>query len=411
MGRPRKDYRIQLDGYRDGEPFFDMLVDGKKHRLAAQDRKAAETEAAERYKTFTAAREEKRKAEAASGLQQPPLKPDNGTLRMAIALYLRSYTYGLYKPLTMKQHGSSLKIIMAMPASNGRHLLGESWLTDWLKPDASDAVGRIMAACGDRVWAAKHRRVALQKFFDWVLSKHPHAAEARAAFQLDARTARNPCNGIEDPEPMATKNGKRRGYTALTGEQVEELLHAYKDDAEKYRAIRFELMTGARVSDLRRLNRGMIKSTPNGRVLTYIPTKGDDSAFRDGRPDAAVVPLVPELEALIGEVPSDRFTFIHSKWDRPYLSDRSMSQTFRAWIREAGLPKGLSGHGMRKAATHWWLRNHRELIPNNFALKTIFGWATDKELERYTRDFNREAEADGMLIRLKRDRARVVVAD
>ena len=64
-----------------------------------------------------------------------------------------------------------------------------------------------------------------------------------------------------------------------------------------------------------------------------------------------------------------------------------------------------------KAATHWWLRNHRELIPNNFALKTIFGWVTDKELERYTRDFNREAEADGMLIRLKRDRARVVVAD
>ena len=170
-------------------------------------------------------------------------------------------------------------------------------------------------------------------------------------------------------------------------------------------------MTGARVSDLRRLNRGMIKATPNGRVLTYIPTKGDDSAFRDGRPDPAVVPLVPELEALIAEVPSDRFTFIHSEWDRPYQSDRSMSQTFRTWRPEAGLPKGLSGHGMRKAATHWWLRNHRELIPNNFALKTIFGWVTDKELERYTRDFNREAEADGMLIRLKRDRARVVVAD
>ena len=48
---------------------------------------------------------------------------------------------------------------------------------------------------------------------------------------------------------------------------------------------------------------------------------------------------------------------------------------------------------MRKAATHWWLRNHRDLIPNTFALKTIFGWVTDKELNRYTRDFDREAEA------------------
>jgi hypothetical protein len=409
MGRPRKDYRVQLDGYRNGEPFFDMLVDGKKYRLAAKDRKAAETEAAHRYKTFNAAREEARKAEAAPGPQRLPLKPDKGTLRKGITLYRKSYTYGLYKPLTMKQHASSLNIIMAMPASNGRHLLGDSLLTDWLhSTDASDAVGRIMAACGDKVWAAKHRRVALEKFFDWLLGKHPHAAEARAAILINAKTARNPCTGIEDPEPMATKNGKRRGYTPFTSEQVEDLLHAYKDDAEKHRAIRFELMTGARVSDLRRLNRGMIKATPNGRVLAYIPTKGDDSAFRDGRPDAAVVPLVPELEGLIAEVPSDRFTFIHSKWDRPYLSDRSMSQTFRTWVREAGLPKGLSGHGMRKAATHWWLRNHRELIPNNFALKTIFGWVTDKELERYTRDFNREAEADGMLIRLKRDRARFV---
>jgi hypothetical protein len=33
-------------------------------------------------------------------------------------------------------------------------------------------------------------------------------------------------------------------------------------------------------------------------------------------------------------------------------------------------------------------------------LKTIFGWVTDKELNRYTRDYDREAEADGMLIKL-----------
>jgi hypothetical protein len=57
-----------------------------------------------------------------------------------------------------------------------------------------------------------------------------------------------------------------------------------------------------------------------------------------------------------------------------------------------------------KAATHWWLRNHRDLIPNTFALKTIFGWVTDKELNRYTRDFDREAEADGMLIKLSERR-------
>jgi len=67
----------------------------------------------------------------------------------------------------------------------------------------------------------------------------------------------------------------------------------------------------------------------------------------------------------------------------------------RKWRREAGLPERLSEHGMRKAATHWGLRNHRDLITNNFALKAVFGWVTEKELIRYTRDFDREAEAVG----------------
>ena len=77
----------------------------------------------------------------------------------------------------------------------------------------------------------------------------------------------------------------------------------------------------------------------------------------------------------------------------------------RVRAHEAGLPEGLSAHGMRKAATHWRLRNHRDLIPNSFALKTIFGWVTDKELNRYTRDFDREAEAMGMLIKLNERRS------
>jgi integrase len=190
----------------------------------------------------------------------------------------------------------------------------------------------------------------------------------------------------------------------FTNEQVDDWLEACKDDVEQHRAVRLLQITGARISDLHRLNRGMVKNTPHGRVLTYIPTKGDDSAFRDGRPDPAVIPLVPELQALIDDVPPDRFTFVHSEFNRPYQSAASFGNRVRKWRREAGLPEGLSAHGMRKAATHWWLRHHRDLISNTFALKTIFGWVTDKELNRYTRDFDREAEAVGMLIKLSERR-------
>jgi len=100
-------------------------------------------------------------------------------------------------------------------------------------------------------------------------------------------------------------------------------------------------------------------------------------------------------------------TFDHPCTPTHSASTASFGNRVRNWRREAGLPEGLSAHGMRKAATHWWLRNHRDLIPNTFALKTIFGWVTDKELSRYTRDFDREAEADVMLIRLVERRTSV----
>jgi hypothetical protein len=60
---------------------------------------------------------------------------------------------------------------------------------------------------------------------------------------------------------------------------------------------------------------------------------------------------------LIEEVPADRFVFIHSEFDQPFKSAASFGNRVRKWWRrDAGLPEGLSAHGMRKAATHWWLR-------------------------------------------------------
>jgi len=39
------------------------------------------------------------------------------------------------------------------------------------------------------------------------------------------------------------------------------------------------------------------------------------------------------------------------------------------------------------------LQNHRDPDPEHLRLTAIFGWVTDKEPNRYTRDFNRGAEA------------------
>jgi len=388
---PKKAYNVHKNGQRaDGSPFFDMVIDGRKQRLDATTREAAEAEA---------------KALFTKGVKPPPVKPiarANDTLRDAFLPYLASDDFKRYKALTNTQRRSTIEMVLKTPVKSGRHTIGETKLADWLHgPEAADAILHIMGLCGDKAAAANKRLQALDLFFKWLLKKsEPQAGAARLAFNVGPHAA-NPCRDIEKAEPKRDARGRaRRGYQAFTGDQVNDWLRDSKDDVQENRTIRLLQMTGARLSDLYRLNRSMVKTLDNGdRVLTYTCTKGKDSAFW-AQDAVAVVPMVPELEALIDELPKDQLMFIVSEHGRAYSCPESLGNRIRNWRRTAGLPEGLSAHGMRKAATHWWLRNHRDLIANNFSLKTIFGWATDTELDRSTRDFTREAEARGMLVRL-----------
>jgi integrase len=291
---------------------------------------------------------------------------------------------------------------MTPASAPNRNVLGDSLLGEWLQPPfGSDTVMRLMANCGNKIHAANKRLIHLNSLFKWLLSKQPESVLARTALGIGKGT--NPCLGVEKPEPV--RDGKRHGHLFFSEDDIEAWLHASKDDAEHHRAVWLLQILGPRVSDFHKLNRFMIKETEQGRVLTFKQEKGSGSMYRDGEPPDIVVPMVPELQAVIDSLPAGRTHFLHSQHGGPFKSAASMSMKIRKWRKDAGLPEGLSAHGMRKSATHWWLRNYRDLIGNGFSLKTIFGWITDKELNRYTKDFNRQAEAEGMLIKLSERRA------
>lgn len=68
-----------------------------------------------------------------------------------------------------------------------------------------------------------------------------------------------------------------------------------------------------------------------------------------------------------------------------YASPNSFGNKFRDWVRQAGLPEHCTGHGIRKAAATRAADNgatHTELM-------AMFGWLTEKEATRYTREANR----------------------
>ena len=90
MSRPRGNYRIKLQGHRNGHPFFDLIVDGKKYRLAATDKESATIEGAVRHREIVVERQASRAARAAPGPRQPALTPEKGSLREAVTAYLKS---------------------------------------------------------------------------------------------------------------------------------------------------------------------------------------------------------------------------------------------------------------------------------------------------------------------------------
>jgi len=403
MARPRKDYRVKLKDRQSGRPRYELLVDGQRYALESTDKAAAESEGAARYAQILA---DKTTARATPGPIQPARLPQGKTLRAAITAYYESEKWRSFKPLTHKGQRSNFNLVMNLPApAPNRHVLGDSLLADWLAPggNGGEAVLRVMASCGNKSHAANHRLGVLDTLFGWLLGNEPDAAEARAVLGV-SKIARNPCVGIEKMAPR--RDGKRRGHLAFTDDNIAAWLHASKDDWQQNWTVRLMQIIGPRVSDLHRLNRGMVRTTPTGKVLTFKQTKGSDSMYRAGDPPDIVIPMVPELQALIDELPADRFCFIHSEWDQPFTSAASMSMKVQKWRKECGLPEGLSAHGMRKSATHWWLDNYGAVI-NDFTMKAIFGWITTKELERYTRDYNRQRQALGLLVRLsdhRRDR-------
>jgi integrase len=62
---------------------------------------------------------------------------------------------------------------------------------------------------------------------------------------------------------------------------------------------------------------------------------------------------------------------------------------FREVCNEAGLPKRCTSHGLRKAAA----TRLADRGATTTELKAWFGWKTDSEAERYTRNADRKAAA------------------
>lgn len=109
------------------------------------------------------------------------------------------------------------------------------------------------------------------------------------------------------------------------------------------------------------------------------------------------VPLHPELKAAIDSLPFDNLTFLVTAHGKPF-SPAGFTNWFRDVAREAGLPDGLSPHGLRKATC----RRLAEAGCTPHEIMAISGHRSLAEVTRYTVEAGRKGLAQRAVDRLDR---------
>jgi len=92
------------------------------------------------------------------------------------------------------------------------------------------------------------------------------------------------------------------------------------------------------------------------------------------------IPVHPDLREILEATPSEHLTFIVSALGKPFHPG-AFSNWFGAACAAAGLPKGCSAHGLRKAAC----RRLAELGCTVHEIAAISGHVTLEEVQRYTK--------------------------
>jgi integrase len=92
------------------------------------------------------------------------------------------------------------------------------------------------------------------------------------------------------------------------------------------------------------------------------------------------IPVLPELQEILAVHPVDNMTLLTTSAGKPFTA-AGFTGWFRDRCREAGLPLGLSAHGLRKAPC----RQFAEANCTVHQIAAFSGHASLKEVQRYTK--------------------------
>jgi integrase len=173
--------------------------------------------------------------------------------------------------------------------------------------------------------------------------------------------AQDPTWGVRVKVPQSD------GHHTWSEEEVAQFESVHPVGSKARLALALGLYTAQRRGDVVRMGRQHIR---NGEL-----------AVRQEKTNAALlIPVLPELQAIIDATPTGHLTLLVTRTGKSYGAN-NFSQQFRVWCDAAGLPLECSFHGLRKLA----LTRLADQGKSVHQIAAVSGHKTLKEVERYTK--------------------------
>ncbi len=204
----------------------------------------------------------------------------------------------------------------------------------------------------------------------------------RAIMKLAKQRKMIKLNPMTEIEPMRYKV---KGFKDWSDEEIKLFADFYAMGTRERLALELLLCAAPRRSDAVRLKRANVTG---GRLI-----------YRQKKTDAEInIPLLPQLEAAIAALPmrEKQELFLETQFGEAF-TETGFYNWFTDKARKAGVPKGRSPHGLRKACC----RRLAEAGCSPHEIMSVSGHVTLKEVERYTKAANRARLANSAIATLQ----------
>lgn len=195
----------------------------------------------------------------------------------------------------------------------------------------------------------------------------------------------DPTDGVRKLRVQST------GFTTWEEEHVDQFLAAHAPDSRAVLALTLLLYTGQRRSDVVRMGRQHVRDG----LLTITQQKTGTTVH---------VPVLRPLQSVLDALPRDNLTFLTTAHGKPF-TPAGFTNWFRDMTQQAGLPKGLSPHGLRKATARRLAEHGRSANE----IMAVLGHAALAEASRYTAAADRKRLAGEAMRSLDSDETRTKI--